>query len=169
MVLFVGIIMIGGCIGEKKEIEYSTHSGDKSTFKYPNNLEDMDPSKLGMPQLQDIKYIIKMEKNKYSFIIFVSVETERVPITENQLDLYIDDIKQGYGITGSGGFSVIDKKIVNDDEAIVEGKAGSLHFRTKHLNCGNDKFNTLTFTSREDKWNNYEDTASYVIDSFKCV
>ena len=167
--LFIGIVIMSGCIEEEKEIKYTIHSGAKSIFKYPNDWKNMNPSELGISQTSDIKYTIKMQKDNYAFIIFESEETERVSIDKNQLDLYIANIKQGYDLTGSGHFSVLDKTIVSSDEAMVDCKTKTLHIKIKFLNCEDNKFNTLLFASYEDKWNKYESMAQYSIDSFKCT
>jgi len=173
VLLTVGVVIVNGCIEGEKGIEYSTYNGDKSTFNYPADWKDVNPSEYGMSQLPDTKFIIKMQKDKHASIVFESIEIERIPINETQLDLYVDDIKQGYGITGSGEFIVLDKRIVNEDEAIIEGKAGEgnawIHFKVKILNCDCNKFNSLSFYSDEDKLNNYESIALHTIDSFKCV
>ncbi len=167
--IIIGVVILSGCIGEKNEIKYSTYNGDKSTFIYPSDWEDMNPSASGMPQISGVKYIIKMQKNKQAFIMFETIETEKTPIDENQLNLYIDFIRQGFYVAGSGQFTVLHKTIVNENEATVECITGILHVKVKLLNCGNDKFNILAFAYREDKGNQYESTTANILDSFKCA
>jgi len=49
----------GLCSDEKCMVDYSTYTGDKSTFKYPDDWKNMNPSELGMSQIHGVKFIIK--------------------------------------------------------------------------------------------------------------